>query len=66
MKIFSEVIVAFKCGPLARIETGYVIKTGPNEKFLQNKISTYISGPHLKIKNQIKAYQNYGPSEKIF
>ena len=34
LKIFSEVVVGSKCGPLAKIETGYVIKTGPTEKFL--------------------------------
>ena len=35
LKIFSVVRVASKCGPLAEIEkTGYVIKTGPTEKFL--------------------------------
>ena len=38
-------------------KTGYVIKTGPTEKFLQNKKSTRISGPQLKIKNQIMAYR---------
>ena len=38
-------------------KTGYVGKTGPTEKFLQNKRSTRISGPQLKIKNQIMAYQ---------
>ena len=31
-------------------KTGYVIKTGPTEKFLQDKRSTRISGPELKIK----------------
>ena len=31
--MFSEVIVASKCGPLAKIEK-QVIKTGPTEKFL--------------------------------
>ena len=34
LKIFSEVVVGSKCGPLAKIETGYVIKTGPTEEFL--------------------------------
>ena len=38
-------------------KTGYVIKTGPTETFLQNKRSTRISGPQLKIKNQILAYR---------
>ena len=37
------------------VKTGYVIKTGPTENFLENKRSTSISGPQLKIKNQIKA-----------
>ena len=35
----------------------YVIKTGPTEKFLQNKRSTRISGPQLKIENQIMAHR---------
>ena len=30
----SEVIVAFKCGPLAKTEKQAVIKTGPTEKLL--------------------------------
>ena len=35
LKIFSEVIVASKCGPLASLpKTFYVIKTGPSVKFL--------------------------------
>ena len=35
LEIFSPVLVASKCGPLARTKkTGYVIKTGPTEKFL--------------------------------
>ena len=34
LKILSEVSVTFKYGPLASIwKTGYVIKTGPTEKF---------------------------------
>ena len=37
-------------------KTGYAIKTGPTEKFPKNKRSTIISGPQLKIKNQIMAY----------
>ena len=48
LKIFSEVIVASKCGPLASIEEQAVIKTGPTEL-------TDLSGPQLKIKNQILA-----------
>ena len=32
-------------------KTGYVIKAGPTEKFLENKRSTRTSGPQLKIKN---------------
>ena len=39
------------------LKTGYVIKTGPTEKFLQNKRSTHISGPQLKIKTQIMVYR---------
>ena len=35
--MLSAVIVASKCGPLARIENQTVIKTGPTEKFLENK-----------------------------
>ena len=38
-------------------KTGYVLKTGPTEKFLSNKRSTRISRPQLKIKNQIMAYR---------
>ena len=34
LKISSEVVVGSKCGPLAKVEIGYVIKTGPTEKFL--------------------------------
>ena len=34
LKIFSEVIVASKCGLLAKIEKQAVMKTGPTEKFL--------------------------------
>ena len=34
LKIFSEVIVVSKCGPLARIEKQAVIKIGSTEKFL--------------------------------
>ena len=37
-------------------KTGYVIKTGPTEKFLWNERSPYISGPQLNIKNQIIGY----------
>ena len=45
-------IVASKCGPLARIEKqARVIKTGPTEIFFQNKRGTRINGPQLKIKN---------------
>ena len=33
LKIFSEVIVASKCGPIARIEKQTVMKSGPTEKF---------------------------------
>ena len=36
LKIFSEVVVGSKCGSLAKVETGYVIKPGPTEKFLKN------------------------------
>ena len=38
------------------LKTGYVIKAGPSENFLYNKKSTRISGPQLKIKNQIMGY----------
>ena len=38
------------------LKRGYVIKTGPTEKQLQNKENTRISGLQLKIKNQIMAY----------
>ena len=34
LKVFSEVIVASKCGPLARIEKQAVIKTEATERFL--------------------------------
>ena len=44
-------------------KTGYFIKNGPTEKFLQNKRSAPISGLQLKIK--IKLWHNTGPSEKI-
>ena len=37
-------------------KTGCVIKTGRTENFFQNKKSTLISSPQLKIKNQIMAY----------
>ena len=37
-------------------KTGYVIKTGPTEKFLWNKKRIGTCGPQLKIKNQIIAY----------
>ena len=48
--MFPEVVVGSKCSPLGS-------KTGPTEKFLQNKRSTRISGSQLKIKNQIMAYR---------
>ena len=38
-------------------KTGYVIKTGPTEKFLYNERSTLKSGLQLKIKNHIMAYR---------
>ena len=38
-------------------KTNCVLKTGPTEEFLQNKRSTLISSPPLKIKNQITAYR---------
>ena len=38
-------------------KTGYVVKTGPTEKFFENKRNTHISGPQLRIKNQIMAYR---------
>ena len=67
VKIFSEVIVASKCGPLARIEKqGMSQKLDLMKSFCKTRGNRCISGPHLKIKNQIKAYQNYEPSEKIF
>ena len=34
LKIFSEVVVASKCGLLARIEKQAITKTGPAQKFL--------------------------------
>ena len=53
-----EVIAASKYGNIIWIEkNGYVIKTGPTEKFLENKRSTRISGPQLKIKDK---KSNYG------
>ena len=38
-------------------KTGYVIESGPAEKFIHNKRSTRLSGPQLEIKNQILAYR---------
>ena len=36
-------------------KTSYVIKTGPTEKFFWTKRNTRMSGPQLKIENQIMA-----------
>ena len=52
------------------LKASYVIKTGPTEKFLQNKKSIRISGPQLKIKYQFMAYgwtfkKDSAKSEKI-
>ena len=55
-KIFSEVLIASECSPLARLCQA-VIKTGPTEMFLENKRNTRISGPQLKIINQIMTYR---------
>ena len=52
LKIFSEIIVAFKCGPLARIE-----KQAMSLKVDLLKSFSEISGSQLKIKNQIMAYR---------
>ena len=38
-------------------KTSYFIKTGLTEKFLSNKRNALISGPNLKIKNQIMTYR---------
>ena len=53
----SEIIVAYTCDPPSKEwKTGYAIMTGPTEKLLEDKRSNCISGPQLKIKNQIMAY----------
>ena len=38
-------------------KTSYFIETGPTEKFPSNKRNALISGPNLKIKNQIMTYR---------
>ena len=52
LKIFSEIIVVSKCGPLARIE-----KQAMSLKVDLLKSFSEISGSQLKIKNQIMAYR---------
>ena len=57
-KTFSETIVASKWRSTSKDwKTDCVIKTGPTDKFLENKRSTFVSCPPLKIKNQVMTYR---------
>ena len=58
LKIFSKVIAASKCDPLVRIEKQAMSqKLDLLKSFFQNKRSTRIGRPQLKIRNQIMAYR---------